>query len=233
MANARARATSPRSAVSHQYRAIAGSCAPAPDRRPAWAARAARAGLPASTTLRRSTVAVNRPAGWRWVGHGWEEEPTRWRRPGAPAAAHRRAMPPRREDEMGCLLVLFGGLFPRLAVLILWIARPERVDAAFSTLHLAAAGHHLPALRDPDLSAVVYPGSGAEWLGLVSGSCWPRCWTSGTGGPAPPSATLYPAGAPRKPRSSRAGVTIALMGRRFERVNADPLGSSPDAGGLE
>jgi hypothetical protein len=40
---------------------------------------------------------------------------------------------PRREDEMGCLLALFGGVFPRLAVLIVWIARPERVDAAFST----------------------------------------------------------------------------------------------------
>jgi hypothetical protein len=34
---------------------------------------------------------------------------------------------------MGCLLALFAGVFPRLAVLIYWIARPERVDAAFST----------------------------------------------------------------------------------------------------
>ena len=34
---------------------------------------------------------------------------------------------------MGCLFALLGGLFPRLAVFILWIARPERVDAAFST----------------------------------------------------------------------------------------------------
>jgi len=34
---------------------------------------------------------------------------------------------------MGCLFAIFGGLFPRLAVFILWIARPERVDAAFST----------------------------------------------------------------------------------------------------
>jgi hypothetical protein len=48
-------------------------------------------------------------------------------------AATAQSMPPRLEDEMGCLLVLFGGLFPRLAVLIVWIARPERVDAAFST----------------------------------------------------------------------------------------------------
>ena len=34
---------------------------------------------------------------------------------------------------MGCLFAIFAGVFPRLAVLILWIARPERVDAAFST----------------------------------------------------------------------------------------------------
>jgi hypothetical protein len=32
---------------------------------------------------------------------------------------------------MGCLFALLGGLFPRLALLILWIARPARVDAAF------------------------------------------------------------------------------------------------------
>ncbi len=34
---------------------------------------------------------------------------------------------------MGCLLVLIGGIFPRLAVFIIWVARPEKVDAAFDT----------------------------------------------------------------------------------------------------
>ena len=34
---------------------------------------------------------------------------------------------------MGCLFAIFAGVFPRLAVLIVWIARPERADAAFST----------------------------------------------------------------------------------------------------
>ena len=34
---------------------------------------------------------------------------------------------------MGCLFAIFAGVFARLAVLIIWIARPERVDAAFST----------------------------------------------------------------------------------------------------
>jgi hypothetical protein len=34
---------------------------------------------------------------------------------------------------MGCLLAMFGGLFPRLGLLIVWIARPALVDAAFGT----------------------------------------------------------------------------------------------------
>jgi uncharacterized membrane protein YczE len=34
---------------------------------------------------------------------------------------------------MGCLFVLFAGVFPRLGLFIVWVARPEKVDAAFST----------------------------------------------------------------------------------------------------
>ena len=41
---------------------------------------------------------------------------------------------------MGCLFALFGGLFPRLALLILWIARPALVDAAFNTFILPLLG---------------------------------------------------------------------------------------------
>lgn len=32
---------------------------------------------------------------------------------------------------MGCLFVIFAGLFPRLAVLFLWLARPAYFSAAF------------------------------------------------------------------------------------------------------
>jgi hypothetical protein len=32
---------------------------------------------------------------------------------------------------MGCLFALFAGIFPRLALLIVWIARPVMVDTAF------------------------------------------------------------------------------------------------------
>ena len=34
---------------------------------------------------------------------------------------------------MGCLFALMAGLFPRLALFIVWVARPALVGAAFST----------------------------------------------------------------------------------------------------
>jgi hypothetical protein len=41
---------------------------------------------------------------------------------------------------MGCLLALFAGVFPRLALLIIWIARPALVAAAFNTFLLPLLG---------------------------------------------------------------------------------------------
>jgi hypothetical protein len=41
---------------------------------------------------------------------------------------------------MGCLFAMFGGLFPRLALLIVWIARPVLVAAAFNTFLLPLLG---------------------------------------------------------------------------------------------
>ncbi len=34
---------------------------------------------------------------------------------------------------MGCLFAIFAGIFPRLGLFIIWIARPKLVDAAFDT----------------------------------------------------------------------------------------------------
>jgi hypothetical protein len=34
---------------------------------------------------------------------------------------------------MGCLFAIFAGIFPRLALFIVWVARPALVAAAFST----------------------------------------------------------------------------------------------------
>ena len=41
---------------------------------------------------------------------------------------------------MGCLLALFAGIFPRLAPLILWVARPARIDAVFDTFLVPLLG---------------------------------------------------------------------------------------------
>jgi hypothetical protein len=35
---------------------------------------------------------------------------------------------------MGCLLALFAGMFPRFALVIFWIARPDRMDDVFTSL---------------------------------------------------------------------------------------------------
>ncbi len=34
---------------------------------------------------------------------------------------------------MGCLLALFAGMFPRFALLIFWLARPDRMDLIFTS----------------------------------------------------------------------------------------------------
>ena len=41
---------------------------------------------------------------------------------------------------MGCLFALMAGLFPRLALFIVWVARPARVDAAFDGFLLPLLG---------------------------------------------------------------------------------------------
>jgi hypothetical protein len=41
---------------------------------------------------------------------------------------------------MGCLLVMMGAFFPRLAVLFIWLARPVYFDAAFNSSLIAILG---------------------------------------------------------------------------------------------
>ncbi len=41
---------------------------------------------------------------------------------------------------MGCLFVIVAGFFPRVALLILWLARPELFGAAFANLLLPVLG---------------------------------------------------------------------------------------------
>ena len=35
---------------------------------------------------------------------------------------------------MGCLLAIFAGAFPRIALIIFWLARPDRMDLIFTSL---------------------------------------------------------------------------------------------------
>lgn len=41
---------------------------------------------------------------------------------------------------MGCLVVMLGAFFPRLAVLFIWLARPVYFDAAINSAFLAILG---------------------------------------------------------------------------------------------
>jgi hypothetical protein len=43
-------------------------------------------------------------------------------------------------NRMGCLFAMFSGLFPRLALFIIWEARPVLVDAAFNTFLIPLLG---------------------------------------------------------------------------------------------
>ena len=71
---------------------------------------------------------------------------------------------------MGCLFAMFGGLFPRLALLALWIARPALVGAAFNTFLLPLVG--IIFLPFATLIYVLFytPGvglTGWEWLWVI------------------------------------------------------------------
>ena len=70
---------------------------------------------------------------------------------------------------MGCLFAMFGGLFPRLALLVVWIARPALVGAAFNTFLLPLLGHHLPPLRDTYLRDRLHARCRPRGLRLVLG----------------------------------------------------------------
>ena len=116
---------------------------------------------------------------------------------------------------MGCLLAIFAGIFPRLAVLILWIARPERIDAAFSTFLWPLLGIIFLPFATLIYLLLYTPGRGLrgwDWFWV----CSRPCWTSGIGAPASPSATRSPAGPLR-------GV------RTYLPMSEVPTGSARDA----
>ena len=71
---------------------------------------------------------------------------------------------------MGCLFAMFSGLFPRLALFVLWIARPALVGAAFNTFLIPLLG--IIFLPFATLIYVLFytPGiglTGWEWLWVI------------------------------------------------------------------
>jgi hypothetical protein len=67
---------------------------------------------------------------------------------------------------MGCLFAMFGGLFPRLALLVLWIARPALVDAAFTTFILPLLGIIILPFTTLIYVIVYIPGVGLTGWGF-------------------------------------------------------------------
>ena len=71
---------------------------------------------------------------------------------------------------MGCLFALFGGLFPRLALLILWLARPALVAAAFNTFLLPLLGIIFLPFATLIYVIVYTPGvglTGFDWFWVI------------------------------------------------------------------
>ena len=65
---------------------------------------------------------------------------------------------------MGCLFAIMAGLFPRLALFIVWVARPALVAAAFSTWIIPLLGI-IFLVMIPLVLLMKRPGSGAPPVG--------------------------------------------------------------------
>jgi hypothetical protein len=71
---------------------------------------------------------------------------------------------------MGCLFAIFAGLFPRLGLFIIWLARPVLVDAAFSTFIWPLLGIIFLPFATLIYVLLYTPGiglSGWEWLWVI------------------------------------------------------------------
>lgn len=71
---------------------------------------------------------------------------------------------------MGCLLAILAGFFPRLALLVLWIARPALVAAAFNTFLLPLLGIIFLPFTTLIYVIVYTPGvglTGFDWFWVI------------------------------------------------------------------
>jgi hypothetical protein len=70
---------------------------------------------------------------------------------------------------MGCLFAIFAGLFPRLGLLIVWVARPALVNAAFDTFILPLLGIIFLPFATLIYVILYTPGIGLTGWGVVLG----------------------------------------------------------------
>ena len=71
---------------------------------------------------------------------------------------------------MGCLFALFAGIFPRLGLFIIWIARPALVNAAFDTWILPLLGIVFLPFATLIYVVLYTPGiglTGWEWFWVI------------------------------------------------------------------
>jgi hypothetical protein len=71
---------------------------------------------------------------------------------------------------MGCLFALMAGVFPRLALFIVWVARPARVDAAFDNFLLPLLGIIFLPFATLMYVLLYTPGrglTGGDWFWVV------------------------------------------------------------------
>ena len=71
---------------------------------------------------------------------------------------------------MGCLFALFAGLFPRLALFIVWVARPALVAAAFNTWLIPLLGIIFLPFATLMYVILYTPGfglTGLEWFWVI------------------------------------------------------------------
>jgi hypothetical protein len=71
---------------------------------------------------------------------------------------------------MGCLFAIFAGLFPRLALFIVWVARPALVAGAFSTWLVPLLGIIFLPLATLIYVILYTPGLGLtawEWFWVI------------------------------------------------------------------
>src|SRR3954465_3560375 len=71
---------------------------------------------------------------------------------------------------MGCLFAMFAGLFPRLALFIVWVARPALVAAAFNTWLIPLLGIIFLPFATLMYVILYTPGFGLtawEWLWVI------------------------------------------------------------------